>query len=73
MSNEKNTAVIVERVGNGYQVSPVRGKHEVNNTLDVMVFQDKGFVTAAREQQRVDATLLGWLDAHFGGADQGST
>lgn len=69
MSN-KDTAVIVERVGNGYQVRPMYGNGEMVCVSDILVFQEKGFVSTARDYQPVEATLLGWLDQHFTEAKQ---
>jgi hypothetical protein len=65
MMADKDTAVIVERVGNGYQVRPMHGGSDMVCVRDILVFQDKGYVSAARDGQRTDATLLGWLDTHF--------
>ena len=66
----KDTPVIVERVGNGYQIRPLTGRGEAMSVLEIMVFQDKGFVSSARDYQPVEATLLGWLDQHFTAAKQ---
>jgi hypothetical protein len=62
---DKNGPVVIERVGNGYQVRPMCDRNSMVSMADVMVFQDKGFVSSARDGQREEATLLGWLDAHF--------
>ena len=63
--NSKDIAVIVERVGNGYQVRPLSRFGEVVCACDILVFQDKGFVSSARDYQPPEDTLLGWLDQHF--------
>ena len=64
---EKDDAVIVERVGNGYQVRPISRPSDMICIRDVMVFQDKGIVVAVRDYQDTADTLFGWLDAHFTG------
>jgi len=63
----KNDAVIVQRVGNGYEVRPMNGGKEYICIKDIMVFQDKGIATPARDYQDSSATLFGWLDQHFTG------
>ncbi len=63
--DSKDTPVIVERVGNGYQVRPMSGDGGMVCVRDILVFQDKGFVSSARDYQPTEATLLGWLDQHF--------
>lgn len=66
----KDTPLIIERVANGYQVRPLGGNHEMVCMQDIMVFQDKGFVSSTRDYQPLEATLLGWLDQHFTEAKQ---
>lgn len=68
--NRKDTSVIVERVANGYQVRPINNIDNAISVHDVLVFQDKGFVSSARDYQPIEATLLGWLDQHFTEATQ---
>ena len=68
--DSKDTPVIVERVGNGYQVRPLSGYGEMVCARGILVFQDKGFVSSARDYQPTEATLLGWLDQHFTEAKQ---
>lgn len=66
----KDTPVIVERVGNGYQVRPM---FEPGNSVcvrDIMVFQDKGIASPARDYQSAESTLFGWLDQHFSSEDR---
>ena len=65
----KDTPLIVERVANGYQVRPPGS----GNAIEIMVFQDKGFVSASRDGQRTEATLFGWLDTHFTEAEPPKT
>lgn len=60
-----DTAVIVERVGNGYQVRPLYGPEGVVTLREILVFQEKGFVSSARDHMALEANLLGWLDKHF--------
>ena len=58
-------SVVIARVGNGYQVCPVGFDGESMSLLDIRVFQDKGFCSAAHDNQPTEATLFGWLDRHF--------
>jgi hypothetical protein len=57
---DKNGPVVIERVGNGYQVRPMCDRNSMVAMSDLMVFQDKGHAS-----QPTESTLLGWLDAHF--------
>lgn len=61
----KNTPLVIERCGNGFQVRPMFGNGEALCMDDVMVFQDKGYVSSARDYQKIEDTLFGWLDQHF--------
>ena len=47
--DSKDTPVIVERVGNGYQVRPLSGYGEMVCARGILVFQDKGFVSKASD------------------------
>lgn len=60
-----DTPVIIERVGNGYQVRPMYGAGDSVCLTDVLVFQDMGYAGAARDHQKITDTLLGWIEAHF--------
>ena len=60
-----DTAVIVERVGNGYQVRPLYGPEGVVTLREILVFQEKGRVSSAHYHLELEANLLGWLDKHF--------
>lgn len=62
---EKDIPVVVERVTNGYQLRPLYGEGTVVCVRDILVFQDKGFVSPERDYQAIESTLLGWLDQHF--------
>lgn len=68
----KDTPLIVERVANGYQVRPMFGPGDAVCVRDILVFQDKGYVSASKQGQRTEATLFGWLDTHFTDAEQKS-
>jgi hypothetical protein len=65
---DKNGPVVIERVGNGYQVRPMCDRNSAVCLSDVMVFQDKGLASSMRDNQAAESTLLGWLDAHFADA-----
>lgn len=66
----KDAPLIVERVANGYQVRPMFGFGEAVCVREIMVFQDKGHVSAAKDGQCTEKTLFGWLDTHFTDAEQ---
>ena len=61
----KNDQVIITKVGNGYLVCPFIDARTPISFDDQYIFQDKGYVSAARDNQPVDQTLFGWLDNHF--------
>lgn len=61
----KNSSVVIERVANGYQVRPLYGAGDCFCLLDLMVFQDMGFASAARDYQSTEDTLLGFIESHF--------
>ena len=60
-----NDTVILMRVGNGFMVMPEFEPGMPTANHEKFVFQDKGYVSAARDNQPTNATLFGWLDEHF--------
>lgn len=69
MNNRPDTTMIIERAGNGYILRPLTKPGDMYSISEVMVFQDKGFVSASRDNQRIEDTLFGWLDRHFSDAE----
>lgn len=60
-----NDSVTIERVANGWQVWVFHPGSACYSISDVMVFQDMGFASAARDGQKTEDSLLGFIEAHF--------
>lgn len=56
---EKDDALIIERVGNGYIVRPVSAHGEMSARPEILVFQKMGSSYSG------DDTLLGFVEGHF--------
>jgi hypothetical protein len=59
--------IVIERTANGYQVRSHGG--DLICVADIMVFQDIGYASATRDNQKTEDTLLGFIAAHFTARD----
>lgn len=62
---QKDDALVIERVANGYTVRPLAGRGDVVCVTDIMVFQMMGYASGPGEYIKTEDTLLGFLAQHF--------
>lgn len=60
----KQTAVTIRMVGNGFIVEPERPPHLVTTESDTLVFNDLGVAVQQRDDSNVPS-LLKFLESHF--------
>lgn len=61
----KREKIIIECVENGFIVSSPADDFGAVYIKGRLVFQDMGYASAARDSQRTEDTLLGFIEEHF--------
>lgn len=61
----KDEALVIERVANGYQVRAMTRVSDIVCIDDIMVFQILGYASGPGEGVKTEDTLLGFLAGHF--------
>lgn len=62
---DKNSAIVIEKTSNGYVVRAEYRPDHLISIADFAVFQDMGYASSARDNQKTEDTLLGFIAAHF--------
>lgn len=63
----KGDTITIRRTANGFLVHPQKDDG-LTPSHEVMVFQDIGYAASARDYQKLEDTLLGFIAEHFGEA-----